>query len=93
MLLVARALISRPRLMLVDEITEGLQPSVVQTLANVLHAERSALGLTILLIEQNVRFALQVADSYAVLKRGEIVDRGSAARPGIEAEINEHLTV
>jgi urea transport system ATP-binding protein len=93
MLLVARALISKPRLMLVDEITEGLQPSVVQTLANVLHAERSALGLTILLIEQNVRFALQVADSYAVLKRGEIVDRGSAARPGIEAEINEHLTV
>ena len=93
MLLVARALMSKPRLMLVDEITEGLQPSVIQTLASVLREERQALGLAILLIEQNVRFALQVADNFAVLKRGEIVDSGTAAKPGVEAEINEHLTV
>lgn len=93
MLLVARALLSRPRLMLVDEITEGLQPSVIRKLTEVLRAERGALGLAILLIEQNVGFALQMADSYAVLKRGEIVDRGSAGEPGIEARINAHLTV
>lgn len=93
MLLVARALLSKPRLMLVDEITEGLQPSVIRKLAEVLRAERGALGLAVLLIEQNVGFALQTADSYAVLKRGEIVDRGSAGELGIETRINAHLTV
>jgi ABC-type branched-subunit amino acid transport system ATPase component len=51
MLLVARALMFRPRLMLVDEITEGLQPSVTQRVADVLRAELGALGLAILLIE------------------------------------------
>lgn len=93
MLLVARALLSRPRLMLVDEISEGLQPSVIQRLADVLRGEREALGLGILLIEQNVRFALKVADRFAVLKRGEIVDSGSATESGIEDRVNEHLTV
>ncbi len=93
MLLVARALLSKPRLMLVDEITEGLQPSVIQKLADVLRVERAALGMGVLLIEQNVRFAMQVADRYAVLKRGEIVDQGATSTPGIEARINEYLTV
>jgi branched-chain amino acid transport system ATP-binding protein len=93
MLLVARALLVRPRLMLVDEITEGLQPSVTERVANVLRAELAALGLAILLIEQNVRFALSLADRYAVLARGEIVASGQVGEPGAEAAINEHLAV
>jgi ABC-type branched-subunit amino acid transport system ATPase component len=93
MLLVARALLSKPRLMLVDEITEGLQPSVIQRLAEVLRSERMVLGMGVLLIEQNVRFAIQVSDRYAVLKRGEIVDSGAATDAEIEGRINEHLTV
>ena len=76
MLLVARALMSEPQLMLIDEITEGLQPSVIERLAAVLRAERDESKVSILLIEQNVKFALAVADRYAVLKLGEIVDRG-----------------
>jgi branched-chain amino acid transport system ATP-binding protein len=93
MLLVARALMCRPRLMLVDEITEGLQPSVIEKLAAVLRAERDASNTSIVLIEQHVRFALAVADRYAVLKLGEVVDRGGVRDPGAELSITEHLSV
>ncbi|MGQ9364901.1 ABC transporter ATP-binding protein [Azospirillum sp. ST 5-10] len=93
MLLVARALASRPKIMLMDEITEGLQPSVIHRLTEVLRAERARLGLSILLVEQNVRFALAVADRYAVLKRGEIIDAGRVDDPGAEARITDHLSV
>jgi len=93
MLLVARALMTRPRLLLVDEITEGLQPTVIEKLASVLKAEREQTDTAMLLIEQHVKFALAVADRYAVLKLGEIVDRGTVGAPGAEASITEHLTV
>src|SRR5262249_42904644 len=73
MLLVARVLMSRPRLMLVDEISEGLQPSVIERLTEVFRSERAQSQTAMLLIEQHVRFALAVADRYAVLKLGEIV--------------------
>lgn len=76
MLLVARALLARPRLMLIDEISEGLQPSVIGRLASVLRAERTETGCSILLVEQNVGFALSVADRFAVLQSGEIVEKG-----------------
>src|SRR6187431_946183 len=74
MLLMARALMTRPKLMLIDEISEGLQPSVIERLASVLRAERDQAGTAMLLVEQNVNFALSIADRYAVLKMGEIVD-------------------
>ena len=93
MLLVARALMSRPRLMLVDEITEGLQPSVIEKLATVFKAERSEYNTSILLIEQHVKFALAVADRYAVLKLGEVVDRGAVSDAGAERSITDHLSV
>jgi ABC-type branched-subunit amino acid transport system ATPase component len=93
MLLVARALMARPRLMLVDEITEGLQPSVVRRLAGVFADERDRLGTAMLLVEQNVRFALDVADRWAVLKLGEIVDRGSSGEADAAARIEAHLAV
>lgn len=97
MLLVARALMMRPSIILLDEITEGLQPSVIDRLAEALLWERSRHGTTLLLIEQNVSFALKVADRYAVLKQGEIVDQGEAK--GITegataaASIFDHLRV
>jgi len=93
MLLIARALMSAPRLVLVDEITEGLQPSVIQRLAAVLKAERERAGTAMLLVEQHVAFALEVADRYAVLKLGEIVDRGAVADAGAEPRIVAHLSV
>jgi ABC-type branched-subunit amino acid transport system ATPase component len=93
MLLIARALMSAPRLILVDEITEGLQPSVIQKLAAVLLAERERAGTAMLLIEQHVTFALEVADRYAVLKLGEIVDRGTVVDAGVVPRITAHLRV
>jgi branched-chain amino acid transport system ATP-binding protein len=93
MLLVARALMSRPRLMLIDEISEGLQPSVIERLSAVLRGERDAAGTSILIIEQNVQFALSVADRYAVLKLGEISDRGRTDDSGVEAKITDQLSV
>lgn len=93
MLLVSRALMSAPKLMLIDEISEGLQPSVIERLAGVLRAERDASRTSILLIEQNVKFALSVADRYAVLKMGEIVDRGAAGDAAAEGRISAQLSV
>lgn len=93
MLLVARALMMRPSIILLDEITEGLQPSVIDRLADALLWERSRHGTTLLLIEQNVPFALKVADRYAVLKQGEIVDEGNAKDDAAAESIYEHLRV
>ncbi|WP_427184953.1 ABC transporter ATP-binding protein [Bordetella bronchialis] len=93
MLLVARALMLRPSVILLDEITEGLQPSVIDRLAQALLWERRENGTTMLLIEQNVDFALRVTDRFLVLKQGEIVEQGSA-RDGAAAEtVFAHLRV
>jgi ABC-type branched-subunit amino acid transport system ATPase component len=93
MLLVARALMARPRLMLIDEITEGLQPSVITRLATALKRERDTRGTAMLIVEQNVGFALQVADRYSVLKRGEIVAEGATDAADAEHTIHAQLRV
>ena len=93
MLLVARALMARPRLILIVEITEGLQPSVLKRLAAALRGERDSHGTAMLIVEQNVGFALQVADRYSVLKRGEIVAEGAAADGDAAQTIHAQLRV
>lgn len=91
MMLVARALMARPRLILIDEITEGLQPTVISRLACSLRSERDTHGTAMLIVEQNVGFALQVADRYCVLKRGEIVVEGACSEPDAEQKIHSQL--
>lgn len=93
MLLVARALMARPRLIMIDEITEGLQPSVITRLAGALKGERDTNGTAMLIVEQNVAFALQVADRYSVLKRGQIVADGAASAADAAQTIHEQLRV
>lgn len=93
MLLVARTLMSRANVMLFDEITEGLQPSVVEAIAQALKWERDQRGTAMLIVEQNVSFALRVADRYLVLKQGEVVDEGSPRSPQAGRAILEHLRV
>jgi ABC-type branched-subunit amino acid transport system ATPase component len=92
MLILARALMHRPRLLLIDEVSEGLQPSVVETIAAVLTHERDSNGTTVLLVEQNLDFALQVANRWAVLKLGVIDDRGKAGAHARE-RVLEHLRI
>jgi len=93
MLLIGRALLTRPRLVLVDEISEGLQPAVVTRLKEVLTEERRARGLTVVLVEQNVGFALALADRYAVLKVGTVVETGRTADVGARERIERHLVL
>lgn len=92
MLILARSLMMRPKLLLIDEISEGLQPSVVSRIAGILRAEREQHGTAMLLVEQNLDFALGVADRWAVLKRGEIDDAGTAD-PAVRGRILEHLSL
>jgi urea transport system ATP-binding protein len=85
MLIVARALVAKPVVLLLDEVTEGLQPSVVDRLSEVLTRFRQEIGTSMIVIEQHLPFALGIAHRYLVLKRGEIaesagVDAHSAAR-------------
>lgn len=93
MLLLARALMMRPSVIVLDEITEGLQPSVIDRLAQALLQERERHGTTLLVVEQNVPFALQVADRYVILKQGELVDAGAAHAAGAVDAVFAHLRV
>jgi urea transport system ATP-binding protein len=77
-LAIARALISRPRLLLLDEPTEGIQPSTIKEIGRVLRALLEK-RMTIVLVEQYLEFALELAEHYAILSRGEIVMRGRIA--------------
>jgi branched-chain amino acid transport system ATP-binding protein len=77
-LAVARALMSEPQVMLVDEPTAGLAPSIVEELLVTLRAVNRG-GVTILLVEQNVGFGLRLADTVHVMQRGRIVHRGETA--------------
>ncbi len=93
MLAVARALASRPALILLDEPTEGLAPGLVNAIRAGIIAAR-ARGIAILLVEQNLQLALGVGDVFYVLARGEVAFRGSRSellgRPDV---IAEHLGV
>ena len=93
MLLIGRALLTRPRLLLVDEISEGLQPAMVTRLSEVLAYERRAHGVTVVLVEQNVGFALALADRYAVLKMGTVVESGRAGSAGARERVEQHLVL
>jgi urea transport system ATP-binding protein len=77
-LAIARALMSEPECLLLDEPTEGIQPSIIQEIGKTLRSLVSDRGLTILLVEQYYDFAHQLADSYVVMDRGEIVATGLA---------------
>lgn len=72
MLAIARALVSNPDLLLLDEPTEGLSPSMVKEVIKIL-SELEKEGQSILLVEQNLRFALDVADHVFILSRGKVV--------------------
>ena len=78
MLAVARILRTGARLLLLDEISEGLAPVIVQALARMIHTLRSK-GYTIVMVEQNFRFAAPLADRFYVMEHGRIVEKFEAA--------------
>lgn len=93
MLLVARALMTRPALILIDEITEGLQPSVIEKLTLILRNHSQSFGTTLLLVEQNISFTLATADRYSILDLGTFVDTGHTGESGIAARIFHHFVI
>ncbi len=72
-LAIARALASRPKLLLLDEPTEGIQPSIIREMARTLRKIRDTKGISIVVSEQVLSFALEVADRILVIEKGEIV--------------------
>ena len=90
MLIVARGLIAAPRIFLLDEVTEGLQPSVVDKLSEVLALTRREQGTAMLVVEQHIPFVLGLADRFAVFKRGEVVDAGPVD-DNSASRIDEHM--
>lgn len=91
MLILGRALMTQPRLLLLDEITEGLQPTVIERISRVLQAERKASSIAMLIIEQNVEFALRTVDRFAVLELGELGAQGRADAPDARERILHEL--
>lgn len=78
MLAIARGLMSHPRLLLLDEVSLGLAPIIVKTIYNIIEKINSVRGVTILLVEQNVRYALQTAERAYVMENGRMVTSGNA---------------
>jgi len=81
-LAIARALVMRPKLLILDEPTEGIQPSIIKDIGNAIRKLAEGGEMAILLVEQYYDFAESLADRYAVMTRGEIVKSG----PGSEMQ-------
>lgn len=91
-LAIGRALVTGPRLLLLDEPCEGIQPNIVELIGNVLQRLRSEEGMTILLVEQKLRFARAVGDEFVIMDRGSVVATGAMDTLTDEI-VDEHLTV
>ena len=91
-LAIARALATKPKVLLLDEPTEGIQPSIIREMARTLRRIRDERGLSIIVSEQVLSFALDVADRILVVENGEIVhDEPRAAVD--EAKVSKYLSV
>ena len=76
-LAIARALVTRPRLLVLDEPTEGIQPSIILEIEDAIAELHRSTGMSILLVEQYVEFALRLAERYAVMESGQITRSGT----------------
>jgi urea transport system ATP-binding protein len=76
-LAIARALAARPKLLVLDEPTEGIQPSIIKDIGRVIRMLADRGTMAILLVEQYYDFAQELADQYVVMERGEVIARGA----------------
>jgi urea transport system ATP-binding protein len=90
-LAIARVLLARPKLLLMDEPTEGIQPSVILQIEEAIERIK-AQGISVLLVEQYLEFAWRLAGAYAIMRKGTIVSRGTTKELR-EDMVRQHLTV
>jgi urea transport system ATP-binding protein len=91
-LAIARALAGRPKLLLLDEPTEGIQPSIILEIAKAIRSIKAEGGVSVLLVEQYLEFVLELGDYYYIMEKGTIVAQGLMAELG-EQVIKEHLAI
>jgi urea transport system ATP-binding protein len=91
-LAIARALVTEPRLLILDEPTEGIQPSIIKEIERVIRDLAARGDMAILLVEQYFEFARALANRYIVMERGEVVLSGDA-RDMVESDVRRYLTV
>jgi len=91
-LAIGRALVTRPKVLVLDEPTEGIQPSIIKDIGRALQFLRDEKGMTILLVEQYLDFCREIADDIYIMDRGEIMHSGPASDLDL-AEVRRHLMV
>jgi urea transport system ATP-binding protein len=91
-LAIARALVTRPRLLVLDEPTEGIQPSIIKDIGRAIDYLRRKGEMAILLVEQYFEFARDLCDTFAVMERGQVVMAGDKASM-VEKDVRQHLSV
>lgn len=91
-LAIGRALVMRPKLLILDEPTEGIQPSIIKDIGRAISFLRDRGDMAIVLVEQYFDFAKELADSFAVLDRGEVVASGGREELA-NSDVRRHLTV
>jgi urea transport system ATP-binding protein len=91
-LAIARALVTQPRLLLLDEPTEGIQPSIIKEIGRVIRDLAARGDMAIVLVEQYFEFARALANRYVVMERGEVVLSGDA-HDMVESDVRRYLTV
>ena len=91
-LAIGRALVMRPKLLVLDEPTEGIQPSIIKDIGRAIRYLRDTAGIAIVLVEQYLDFCRELADEVNVMDRGRIVHTGPAADLDL-TEVRAHLTV
>jgi len=91
-LAIGRALLTRPKFLLLDEPTEGIQPSIVGQIEDVIETFKQQRRFAILLVEQYMEFAARLADSYVIMAKGAVVASGKASELSAE-QVKQHLVV
>lgn len=91
-LAIGRAMVTQPSLMIFDEPTEGIQPSVIKDIGRAILYLRDKADMAIILVEQYFDFAVELADDFVVMDRGQVVMAGAKADM-VEQNVRRHLTV
>ena len=91
-LAIARALVSQPKILLLDEPTEGIQPSIIKDIAVALNLLKKDLGFSLVCTEQSLSFTMEIADRFLIMERGEFVHEESRSQVD-EEKIRSYLTI